>query len=175
MSDDLQLTVELDGEKRSDYHPGETISGRARISAPSSWEAKYAELSVGWSTSGLGDTDSGSAGKMELAKKGEMVQPTVERKFSFRLPEVPLSYSGRKLKINWAVGLYVRADGGKAEQSCEVPFHLVGRRENTTAHESSSPPPPSAAAPPLPWEKQDNVASSSPFNIDVDDLPPPPE
>lgn len=115
----LSLQLELDGH-RSEWVPGERLTGTARITADEGWEARYVELELGWETQGAGDKDSDAVEMISLAEKGESIPARFERAFALPVPAMPRTYQGRHLQIHWSVILRARARRG-AEVEVELP------------------------------------------------------
>ena len=109
-SSDFDIRIELE-DSRTDFSPGDRISGRVIISAPASWNCDYADVALVWHTEGRGDENREAANVETLIEKGENVSPRFERRFGFSAPSMPWSYQGVKLKIKWQIGVYVKARG----------------------------------------------------------------
>ena len=93
-------------------HPGQVLRGGWRLNAAYAVPVKKAEVFVMWSTEGKGDADSGAAYHKVAV---EDVELDAGRAFPFEttLPQAPWSYSGKLIKINWYVRVYVIPREGK--------------------------------------------------------------
>jgi hypothetical protein len=128
----LTLHLELEGG-RSEWAPGGSVTGTARITADESWEARYAELELGWHTEGFGDEDSEAVEMVPLADAGETIPARFERAFALPIPVMPHSYEGRHLQIHWSVVLRARPRRGRpVEVELPVVVKPEGAREAPT-------------------------------------------
>jgi hypothetical protein len=118
---DVRAIITLDGGNTV-FKPGDSVSGSVELRADSGWTCEYVDVVAGWRTSGRGDSDHEGEASLRLFKPGEALSPIVDRRFTLRLPPMPWSYQGVALKINWTIGVYVCAEGGK-EQYDQV--HIV--------------------------------------------------
>lgn len=118
-----RVTVRLDGRRRS-YQPGDDLAGQCRVEAAEAAEIKAIELSVLWHTEGKGDEDLGVHFFQRLAAdEDNAFDLRAPARFSTRLPQSPLSYDGRLIKIRWCVRVRVFLDGGESLIE-ELPFQL---------------------------------------------------
>lgn len=121
----LHVLVNLHGPRRV-YVPGDELSGEVRILSAGDPELKAAELSVIWMTEGKGDEDLGTHFFERIpGDNGTAVDWRLPRSFGTRLPNSPLSYRGRIVKIRWCVRVRVFLVKGK-EIVVDEPF-LLGR------------------------------------------------
>jgi hypothetical protein len=117
------ITVRLDGNRRN-YLPHEQLCGEFRLEGVEQEEIRSLELSVLWYSEGKGDEDLGvhyfEAVEAADAEAQQLLQP---HRFSTHLPESPLSYEGRIVKIRWCVRVRLFLPRGKTVV-CEEPFRL---------------------------------------------------
>ncbi len=105
---ELNLQILL-SEYRDSYEPGSELRGQVVITSPDgAWEADSIELVLFWRTSGIGTRDEGVAESLPLCKKDEKIPSHFTRDFEVQIPLHPYSYSGKLIKINWHLGLYVK-------------------------------------------------------------------
>jgi hypothetical protein len=81
---------------RDTFYAGEDLEGVVELDPN-----EEATLTVSWSTSGKGDSDSGVAHRESYRKAPDA--RTI--RLSTRLPLLPLSYDGRLIKLWWRVTL----------------------------------------------------------------------
>jgi len=113
-----RLTIEF-AAGRMAYKPGGTVAGHA------SWEvehAKSAEVRFFWYTSGTGTP----AVQIIAATKIDDPQPNGHTPFKYQLPESPYSFSGRLIRLVWAVELVI--EPGKLSTRAEFVM-APGERE----------------------------------------------
>ncbi len=110
--DGMNIDIRID-DPQGVYKPGDHIAGSVVLQNRESWEAKYADVILGWRTSGRGDEDSVSVQTIQLYTESEMVSPRVEKRFSFRIPKLPWTYHGHLIKLDWLLGVYIKARGSK--------------------------------------------------------------
>ena len=131
------IIIQLDGTKTSGgqpdggqfsgkarvYQPGGIFSGQYTIDAANPSDIGAVEVSVLWYSEGKGDED---LAVHEFWRKstedGDFIDPQRPERFSTTLPQSPLSYDGRIVKIRWCVR--VRAFLGRKEIVAEEPFQL---------------------------------------------------
>jgi len=117
------VRITFDGDHRM-FHPGDTLAGEYRVEGMQPDEAKAIELSVLWYTEGKGEEDLAVHFFERREPAGgnyvDLAQPC---RFSTRLPNSPLSYAGRILKICWCVRVRVFVARGK-EIFAEEHFRL---------------------------------------------------
>jgi hypothetical protein len=117
------VTVRLDG-RRHGYRPGEKLSGEYRVDTANPDAIKAIELSVLWHTEGKGDEDLGvHFFERVSAEEHPTFDPHQTFRFSTRLPNTPLSYDGRIVKIRWCVRVRVFLPRGETLVH-EEPFQL---------------------------------------------------
>ena len=113
MSAEPAVVILLDGDA-SAYRPGQTLSGHYWIEALGLSQVKAIEVSVLWHTEGKGDEDmavtefwrrDAEDGRPIDARRPEQVQTT--------LPNSPLSYEGRIVKLRWCVRVRAFLHRGK--------------------------------------------------------------
>jgi hypothetical protein len=114
------VLVQLDG-RRDPYLPGDVLSGSYRLLGDVTG-LEAVEVSVHWFTEGKGDEDLGvhHFEKRTRADGGGTVPAS--GRFSTRLPNSPLSYEGRLVKVVWCV--HVRAVLASGQRAGEVTFRL---------------------------------------------------
>ena len=113
MSNDLSISIALDDGDRV-YFPGETLSGRYWIDSRDPQQIKAVEASVLWHTRGKGDEDM-AVHDFWRRYPDENEQFNLRRPelFSTTLPNTPLSYDGRVVKLHWSVRVRVISHRGK--------------------------------------------------------------
>ncbi len=120
---DLILQIELQSHPDPVYTPGSSIAGTVTITSPEDdWEATHLNLVLFWRTSGIGTQDEGVAESVDLHKSVN-IQRHFSNRFDLRAPLHPWTYHGKLIKINWYVGLYVKA-GWRSSQELEVPISI---------------------------------------------------
>ena len=92
------LTIETFNNKTV-YLPGEKISGKAKWNITGN--SKKIELKLFWYTVGKGTMDLSVVDSMVL----ENPLSSGSRDFSFTLPEIPFSFSGKLISVIWALEL----------------------------------------------------------------------
>lgn len=101
------VTIRLDSRQRV-YSPGETLSGEYTIEAFQPDQIRAVELSVLWFTEGKGDEDLGVHFFERRSQEEDMAfDPRQTVRFTTRLPNSPLSYDGRIVKVRWCVRVRV--------------------------------------------------------------------
>jgi hypothetical protein len=129
------LTIELD---RTDYDPGETLTGRFTVDADVGPLVKNVEVAVYWITEGKGGEDRAyQYRQVRSAEAGPLVDEQGAGSFAVPLPFAPLSYRGVLLKVLWQVRVKLTLVGGAV---CEdsLPFRLGRVAPATEVVESSS-------------------------------------
>jgi hypothetical protein len=117
------VTIRL-ADRRRAWQPGELLEGTYRIDRADLAEIKAVELSVLWYTEGKGDEDLGVHYFQRVAlEEGQSLDLGLPQAFGTRLPNSPLSYDGRIVKIRWCVRVRVFLHRGKP-LVCEEPFQL---------------------------------------------------
>jgi hypothetical protein len=107
------VNIRLEGNGRG-FRPGETLSGEYAFDNLPADQAKNIEVSVVWFTEGKGDEDMAVHEfwriNLEEARGVSLLQL---QRFSTTLPNSPLSYEGRIVKIRWCVRVRAFLQGGK--------------------------------------------------------------
>jgi hypothetical protein len=113
MKEEPSILIRLDGNGRT-YRAGETLSGEYVFDGLSANQVKTLEVSVVWFTEGKGDEDLGVhefwRTNLEEDRAADTLQP---QRFSTTLPNSPVTYNGRLVKIRWCVRVRVFLQGGK--------------------------------------------------------------
>jgi hypothetical protein len=113
------VAIVLDGDHRH-YRPGETLAGEYWIESLEPEQVEAVECSVLWYTEGKGDEDMAVHDfHRRDAEKDLPFDPRRPERFAVVLPNSPLSYRGRIIKIRWCVRVRVILRRGK---------DLVGQR-----------------------------------------------
>src|SRR5262245_1517491 len=107
------MTVELD---RADWSPGETLTGRVRLSPELADAAGTLRVEVGWVS------ESGAEPEQDMQPAEEGPADGGGRRFTFALPPAPLSYEGVLMKLRWRVRAEVSV--GRRKTSAEATFRL---------------------------------------------------
>jgi hypothetical protein len=81
---------------------GSPVSGRVRIRALEPVRCRGVIVSVGWHTEGKGDTDRAAVFE-EIVHQGELSVGEHVFPFAAHLPDSPMSYTGKYIKIVWQV------------------------------------------------------------------------
>jgi hypothetical protein len=101
------ITLRLDAPNRI-FSPGETLSGEYTIEAFQPDQIRAIELSVLWFTEGKGDEDLGvHFFQRRSSEEDAAFDPRQTVRFNTRLPNSPLSYDGRIVKVRWCVRVRV--------------------------------------------------------------------
>ena len=101
-------------EDRTQFQPGEEISGQFLVVPDDARTLKAVELSVLWYTEGKGDEDMGVHHFERLDAQDGGVDLSRPIGFRCRLPNSPLSYQGTILKIVWCVRVRAFPQRGEA-------------------------------------------------------------
>ncbi len=113
MKGEPSVIIRFDGNGRV-YRPGETLSGEYAFDGLPDNPAKFLEVSIVWFTEGKGEEDLAVhefwRTNLEEGNAAELFRP---RHFSTTLPNSPLSYDGRIVKIHWCVRIRAFFHGGK--------------------------------------------------------------
>ncbi|QDU95904.1 hypothetical protein [Lignipirellula cremea] len=106
------------------FRPGEILECEHQIDAVGPGEVKAIESSVLWWTEGKGDEDFG-VHYFERRTAGDADEGDLRtlHRFQTALPNSPLTYEGRIVKIHWCVRVRVFLRQGK-EAFFEYPFRL---------------------------------------------------
>jgi hypothetical protein len=103
MTSGPQVAIVLEGRSPS-YAPGEVLTGEYRVETLNPAQIKAIELSILWFTEGKGDEDLGVHFFQRRSPEEDAVfDPRQCVPFSTVLPNSPLSYDGRIVKIRWCV------------------------------------------------------------------------
>jgi hypothetical protein len=117
------VTIHFDGNGRV-YRPGETLSGEYRLSEIDPGEVKAIEVSVLWYTEGKGEEDLAVHDFHRFfPENGSRSDPSRPGRFSTKLPNSPLTYTGVIVKVRWCVRVRVFLSRGK-DVLAELPFRL---------------------------------------------------
>jgi hypothetical protein len=116
------VTLSFDGQRRH-YEPGDTLSGQYLLEGIAVRDVKAVELSILWYSEGKGDEDLAVHFFDRLDLGTALVDVTLPRPFSTRLPQSPLSYAGVIVKICWCARVRVFLAQGK-DLTAEEPFEL---------------------------------------------------
>ena len=120
------------------YQPGGILSGQYTVDAANPSDISAVEVSVLWYSEGKGDEDLAvHEFWRKSAEDGDFIDPRRPERFSTTLPQSPLSYDGRIVKICWC--FRVRAFVGRKEIVAEEPFQLgsVPSQEEEVGKETS--------------------------------------
>jgi hypothetical protein len=113
MSTEPAIIIRLDSDARV-YLPGQSLSGEYWIESVAADQLKAVELSILWSTEGKGDEDMAvHEFQRRDIDEGEQVDPSELRRFATVLPNSPLSYEGRIIRIQWCVRVRAFLHRGK--------------------------------------------------------------
>jgi hypothetical protein len=112
-STEPSVNIRLEGNGRG-FRPGETLAGEYAFDDLPADQAKHIEVSVLWFTEGKGDEDLAvhEFWRINLEENRGVSLPQLQR-FSTVLPNSPLSYDGRIVKIRWCVRVRAFLQGGK--------------------------------------------------------------
>jgi hypothetical protein len=101
------ITIRLEPRPRV-YSPGDALSGEFTIESFQPDQIRAVEWSVLWFTEGKGDEDLGvHLFERRSTEEDLAFDPRQTVQFSTRLPNSPLSYDGRIVKIRWCVRVRV--------------------------------------------------------------------
>ena len=121
MNAEPTVILRFDGPDRC--LPGETLSGEYSIESLDAEAIHAIEASVLWHTEGKGDEDMAVHEFWRRDADQEPLDPRRPERFSTTLPNTPLSYDGRIVKVRWCVRVRVFPHRGK-EVVGEKPFQL---------------------------------------------------
>lgn len=103
MSSEPTVVIRLDGDELV-FRPGETLSGQYWIKSLDAQLLKAVEVSVLWSSDGKGDEDMAVHEFWRRdVEDGQPIDPAQPERFRTTLPNSPLSYEGRIIKLRWCV------------------------------------------------------------------------
>jgi hypothetical protein len=113
MSAEPLVIIRLEGNGRV-YWPGESLSGEYWIESLPADQLKAIEASVLWYTEGKGDEDMAvhEFWRRDI-DEANPIEPSRPQPFAAVLPNSPLSYEGRIVKIRWCVRVRVFVQRGK--------------------------------------------------------------
>jgi hypothetical protein len=111
MSDEPAVVIRFDGTGR--YKPGEIVAGEYWIESFDAEPIKAIEASVLWHTEGKGDQAMAVHEFWRRDADDQPLDPSLPERFSTRLPNSPLSYDGRIVKVRWYVRVRVFPNRGK--------------------------------------------------------------
>ncbi len=123
MTNEPTIVIHIEDAGRA-RRPGEILAGEYWIESLDAAQVKAVELSVLWHTEGKGDED--MAVHEFWRREAENDRPLVldrPEPFSSRLPNSPLSYEGRIVKVRWCVRVRVIPHRGR-ELVGDKPFRL---------------------------------------------------
>ena len=120
---DPRVLILLEGHTRV-FRPGEILTAECRVESLSVAVPKAIEISVLWYTEGKGDEDL-AVHYFNRVPGDEAALTDLRRPYRFqtRLPNSPLSYEGRIVKIHWCVRVRLFLERGR-EIVSEQPFWL---------------------------------------------------
>lgn len=108
-----RVILRLDGDGRI-YQPGDVLAGQYRMMSVDRNEIKALELSVLWYTEGKGEEDMGVHHFLRLSvEEGDWIDPRRPGMFRTVLPNSPMSYDGRIVKVRWCVRVRVFLTRGR--------------------------------------------------------------
>lgn len=113
MSTEPSIIIRFDSD-RLVFQAGETLSGHYWVKYLGNVEVQAVEASVLWHTEGKGDEDMAvhEFWRRDVAD-GRPIDPTQPESFHTTLPNSPLSYDGRIVKLRWCVRVRVFPVSGK--------------------------------------------------------------
>jgi hypothetical protein len=113
MSAEPTVVIRLDADGPA-YRPGEALPGEYWIESIEVSQVKAIEVSVLWHTEGKGDEDMAVHEFWRRdADDGLPLDPGRPERFSTTLPNSPLSYEGRIVKLRWCVRVRAFLHRGK--------------------------------------------------------------
>lgn len=118
------LRILLDRPDRT-YPPGEQITGRIEVAVHEDCECKGLWVYCGWKASGGGIRDTGEAGEQKLFAGPWRAGQHTAYPFEFVAPLGPLTYDGRRFKIQWSVSARAFSALLGLINPVEEQFHLV--------------------------------------------------
>jgi hypothetical protein len=122
------------------YAPGELLRGSFLVTDSEPAEVRSAELSVMWYTVGKGEEDLGVHFFQRFSTDGpDAVDLSRRREFRTLLPQAPLSYDGRIVKVCWCARLRIFLARGR-QHVLEAPFQLGQVARPGAARSPESPP-----------------------------------
>lgn len=106
------VSLRLEANRR-DYCPGDQVAFECQIDAVDRADLAAVELSIMWYTEGKGDEDIG-VHYFERRKPSDDVDLRELYRASTTLPQSPLSYDGKIVKIRWCIRARCFLKRGKA-------------------------------------------------------------
>jgi hypothetical protein len=124
--------------------PGQIVYGKVTVEVLQDVEFREAQVRFLWHTEGKGNRVTGESGTETLERGGEWLAGTSHR-FSFQIaaPSGPMTYSGKILKVIWALEARLDRSLLKSDIVEAIPVHLEG-----------TPDPEIASLGPVPQEKE---------------------
>jgi hypothetical protein len=133
------VSVKIHGSSRV-FLPGDELSGEVQIDAVEPADLLALEISILWHTQGKGDEDLGVHFFQRITPECDPDAPLSElRGFRTVLPNSPLSYDGRIVKVGWCVRVRAFVRGGR-ELVADQPFQLGGLTGSFATAQSIDPP-----------------------------------
>jgi hypothetical protein len=118
-----RVIIRFDGNGRV-YRSGESLAGEYRLTSIDPKQIKAVEVSVLWSSEGKGDDDMAVHDFRRLSlENGDIINPKIPGRFSAILPNSPLTYEGRIVKLRWCTRVRVFMNGNR-EVVGELQFRL---------------------------------------------------
>ena len=123
------------------FQPGDVLECECTVNAPDDVKLQAIETSVIWTTEGKGEEDLG-VHFFDRRNKNDVRDGDLGTMYRFKtqLPNSPLSYDGKLIKIHWVVRACVFFERGK-ELRFDQPFVLGPARllqSVTTSHSEST-------------------------------------
>ena len=123
MIDAPTITLKLDSTA-GEYQPGQRLSGHFMAEGATPWLVRSAELSILWYTAGKGEEDFAvHFFERYVDEPGRPLDLRLPRRFATALPQSPLSYDGRIVKVCWCARLRIYPQQGP-ETLQEAAFRL---------------------------------------------------
>ena len=118
-----RVVIRFDGNGRV-YRSGESLAGEYRLTSMDAGQIKAIEISILWSSQGKGDDDMAVHDFQRLSvENGDVITPRVPGRFSTILPNSPVTYEGRIVKLRWCARVRVFMTDSR-EVVGELPFRL---------------------------------------------------
>lgn len=123
MIDAPTITLKLDAAA-GEYQPGQRLGGHFMAEGSKPWQVRSVELSILWYTAGTGDEDFAVHHfERYVDEPGQPLDLRLPRRFATTLPQSPLSYDGRIVKVCWCARLRIFPQQGP-EVLSEAAFRL---------------------------------------------------
>jgi hypothetical protein len=117
------LRIEFDEGDRDLVIAGQPLRGRLLIDSPSPLPISGVELTLGWRTSGRGDSDHREVQSLRLLGDGTL-EGSRACPFTLDVPAAPLSHPGRLVRIGWWIeGTVRRSRAANIQQ--RWPIHVA--------------------------------------------------